>query len=199
VTQDGADLVAVQADDVGLVVDLGAADVHTWGTVDRALLLGVAVEADDRAQPACDRRSGFASILEITGEPLDVDAANLEQVPAAPQPPSGELTQIQRVGVTGVTPVRRQECRLPRAWDHLSPGSCHEDETTSLPVMGPPVMAMATPIERGIPHISLGRAGGAGWLSGRSQCSRSKTMRRAWLCGVTSTVTPAAGGGDGFG
>jgi hypothetical protein len=47
----GADLVAVQSGGVGLVVQPGAADVHGRGVVDKSLLLGVAVEAGDRARP----------------------------------------------------------------------------------------------------------------------------------------------------
>jgi hypothetical protein len=65
--------------DVGLVVDAGSADVDRRGLLDDAFLFGVAVEPDDRAQPASDRRPRHAAVFEFTGEALDVDAANFEQ------------------------------------------------------------------------------------------------------------------------
>jgi hypothetical protein len=95
--QDGAELVAVQVGDMGLVVDAGPTDVHRRGVLDDAFLLGVAVEPDDRAQPAGDRRSGLAVIFEVAGEAFDVDAADVEQAAVVLPAPSGELTQIQRV------------------------------------------------------------------------------------------------------
>jgi len=41
---------------------------------------------------------------------------------------------VPNVGIIGRVWGEMRECRLPRAWDHLSPGgSCHEDGTTFLP------------------------------------------------------------------
>ena len=77
--QDGAELVAVEVGDVGLVVDPRSADVHRRGVLDDAFLFGVAVEPDDRAQPAGDGGAGLAAVFEVAGEALDVDAADVEQ------------------------------------------------------------------------------------------------------------------------
>ena len=73
VTRIGTELVAVQMGDVGLVIDFRSPDVHRRGVLDHAFLFGVAVEADDRAQPARHRRSRLAAVLQVAGEALDVD------------------------------------------------------------------------------------------------------------------------------
>jgi hypothetical protein len=107
--QEGAELVAVEVSDVRLIVDPGAADVDSGGVFDDAFLFGVAVEPDDRAQPSSDRRAGTAGVLEVPGEALDVDAVDVEQATVVLPAPSGELAQIQRVGVTGEPAVAGQE------------------------------------------------------------------------------------------
>jgi len=56
--QHGADLVAVQAGGVGLVVQLGAPHVGRWRDPDQAFLFGVRLEAGHCAQPAGDRGPG---------------------------------------------------------------------------------------------------------------------------------------------
>ena len=84
---------------MGLVVDARSTDVHRRGVLDHAFLFGVAVEPDDRAQPPRYRRPRPAAVLELAGEALDVDAANLEQAMLTVPAPGGELAQIQRVGV----------------------------------------------------------------------------------------------------
>ena len=93
--QDGADLVAVEVGDVGLVVDARPADVHRRRVLDDAFFFGVAVEPDDRAQPAGDRGAGLAAVFEVAGEALDVDAADVEQALVVLPAPGGELAQIQ--------------------------------------------------------------------------------------------------------
>jgi hypothetical protein len=72
--QHGADLVAVQAAGVGLVVQAGAAHMRRRRDRDQALLFGVAVEAGHGAQPAGDGGPGPAQGLEVTGETLDIGA-----------------------------------------------------------------------------------------------------------------------------
>ena len=49
-----AELVAVEADRVGLVVEAGSADMYGGRVFDEAFLFGVAVEAGDGAEPAGD-------------------------------------------------------------------------------------------------------------------------------------------------
>ena len=84
---------------------------------------GVALEPGDRAQAACNRRTGPASGLQVPGEALDVSAAHLERAQVMLTAPAGELAEVQRVGlagqpaVTGQEPGERQtfragECRL---------------------------------------------------------------------------------------
>ena len=109
----------------------------------------------DRSLRAC-RRPAQTLLRPLRGlEPVDV-------APHAPNRGRGRWLGLDAAS------------RLATRMGPLEPGSCHEDGTTSLPVMGPPVMGMAAPIERGNPHISLGRAGGAGWHSGRSRWTRSE-------------------------
>ena len=109
--QDGAELVAVQVGDMGLVVDAGPTDVHRRGVLDHALFLGVTVEPDDRAQPASDRGASLPAVFEIASEALDVDPPDVEQPVVMPPAPRGVLAQIQRVGVAGVAAVTGQEGR----------------------------------------------------------------------------------------
>jgi len=104
-----ADLVAVQADGVGFVVDPRAADMDRRGVRDEAFLLGVAVEAGDRAQPAGDRRRRPNSSFELPAERLDVTAADLEQAQVASVAEHDELAEVQGVGVTGEAPVAAEE------------------------------------------------------------------------------------------
>ena len=107
--QDGAELVAVEVGDVGLVVDARPADVHRRGVLDDTFFFGVAVEPDDRAQPAGDRGAGLAAVFEVAGEALDVDAADVEQAVVVLPAPGGELAQVQGVGVAGEAAVGGQE------------------------------------------------------------------------------------------
>jgi hypothetical protein len=95
--------------DVGLAVDARSADVNRRRVLDDAFFLGVAIEADDRAQPASDRGPGLAAVFEIAGEAFDVDAAHVAQVMEVLPAPGGELTQVQGVGVAGVAAVAGQE------------------------------------------------------------------------------------------
>jgi hypothetical protein len=79
------------------------------GVSDEAFLLGVAVEAGDRAQPAGDRRCRPALRLELTAEGLDVTAADLEQAETAPVAERQELAEVKGVGVAGEAPVAAEE------------------------------------------------------------------------------------------
>jgi len=103
--EEGADLVAVQAGGVGLVVEAGAANVDSWGAVQDAVLFGVAVEPGDRGQPSGDGGPGPAQLLEVAGEALDVGTADIEQAQVAALAPGDELAQVEGVGVTGQSSV----------------------------------------------------------------------------------------------
>ena len=99
--QDRAELVAVEVGDMGLVVDPWPADVHRRRVLDHAFFFGVAVEPDDRAQPAGDGGPSLAAVFEVAGEAFDVDPADVEQLMVVLPAPGSELTQIQGVGVAG--------------------------------------------------------------------------------------------------
>jgi hypothetical protein len=60
--------------------------------LDQAFLLGVAVEARHRAQPAGDRRPRSALGLEVTRERFDVDPLRGEQMQLEAAAPDRELT-----------------------------------------------------------------------------------------------------------
>jgi len=70
---------------------------------------GVALEPGDRAQAACNRRTGPASGLQVPGEALDVSAAHLERAQVMLTAPAGELAEVQRVGLAGQPAVTGQE------------------------------------------------------------------------------------------
>ena len=69
-----ADLVAVQADGVRLVVEAGSTDVDCRGVGEKTLLFGVSVEAADRAEPAGNRRPRPPPDLEFPAVGLDIGA-----------------------------------------------------------------------------------------------------------------------------
>ena len=75
----------------------------------QALLLGVAVEAGDRAQPAHHRGACAAALFEVAGEALDVGTPRLEQAKATLLAPGNELALIQGIGVAGQAAVPGQE------------------------------------------------------------------------------------------
>ncbi|HZA37257.1 MAG TPA: hypothetical protein VE505_20145 [Vicinamibacterales bacterium] len=103
------ELVAVESNSVGLVVQLRAAHVHGRGVFDQSFLFGVPVEAGDRAQPSCDRRSRSTARLEFACERFDVSPARLEQSHPDRGHPPRELAEIERVGVAGETGIAGQE------------------------------------------------------------------------------------------
>src|ERR1017187_1784802 len=76
--QQCADLVAVQAGCMRLVVQARPADMHCRGMIPKFLLDGVPVEPRYRAQPPGDGGPGAAVGLEVTGEALNVGAADAE-------------------------------------------------------------------------------------------------------------------------
>ncbi len=59
----GADLVAVQTDGVGLAVQSGPAHMHGRGHRQESFLFRVPVQPGDRAQPAGDGGPGPASLF----------------------------------------------------------------------------------------------------------------------------------------
>lgn len=95
------ELVAVQTHGVGLHVDAWTAHVGGRGVLDEALLLGIAVEAHDRAQAAGDGGARPALGLEVPTEALDVCSAHSEEGDVVLRAPGGELAQVEPVGVAG--------------------------------------------------------------------------------------------------
>ncbi len=107
--EERADLVAVQADGVGLVVDPWAADIDCGRVGDESFLFGVAVEAGHGAESPGDRGRRPTLGFELTAEGLDVASSDLEQLEAAPPAEGDELAEIQRVRVAGEAPIAAEE------------------------------------------------------------------------------------------
>ena len=103
--QQRAELVAVQAGGVRLVIQPGPADVGGRRVAEEFFLDGVAVETRDGAEPARHRRAGTAAGFQITGEVLDVRAAGGEQAQVMLLAPAGVLAQVQLIGLTGQAAV----------------------------------------------------------------------------------------------
>jgi hypothetical protein len=76
--QQRAELVAVQAGGVRLIIQAGTADMGSRGMLQELLLDGVLIESGDRAQPAGDGRTSPTLRFEVAGEAFDVRAAGLE-------------------------------------------------------------------------------------------------------------------------
>ena len=76
---------------MGLVVDPRTADVRGRGGAEEFFFDSVAVEPGDGAQPPGDGRPGPAPGFQLSGEALDVGAADGEQVQGVGAAPGGEL------------------------------------------------------------------------------------------------------------
>jgi hypothetical protein len=107
--QQRADLIAVPAGGVRLVVQAGPADMHGRGMIWQFLLDGVSVEPRYCAWPPGDGGPGPAAGLEVTGETLDAGAADAEQAQVMLVAPAGELAQVHSVRFTGQAAVTGQE------------------------------------------------------------------------------------------
>ena len=79
------------------------------GPVQELFLDGVPVEPGDGGQPPGDGGAGATHRFELSGEGLDVGAADGEQREVAGAAPAGELAQVQHVGFTGQAAVPGQE------------------------------------------------------------------------------------------
>jgi hypothetical protein len=83
-TQAGLDeqrsqLVAIQAGGMGLEVDTRPPNMHGRRVLNQALLLGVSVEAHDRAETSRHRGARSSESLEVPAEALDVSSTNGEE------------------------------------------------------------------------------------------------------------------------
>ena len=74
-----AELVAVKAGGVRLVVKTRTADMDRRRVVDETFLFGIAIQTGDRAQPPGQRGPGLSFGFEMTGEALDVAPPSREQ------------------------------------------------------------------------------------------------------------------------
>jgi len=106
--EQGAELVAVQRDGVGLVVRPRPPDMSGWGVIQEFLLDRVLLEPGDSGQPAGDRGAGPSPGLQVAGEAFDVGAADGEQGQGAGAAPGSELAQVERVGLAGRAAVSGQ-------------------------------------------------------------------------------------------
>jgi hypothetical protein len=107
--QQGADLVAIQTNRPGLVVQLGTPHMRGWRHVDEAFLFGVPVEGHDRRQATRDGGAGSARLLEPSGVQLDVGSGDAEQFEMLLSTPAAPLTQIQAVRLAGAARIAGQE------------------------------------------------------------------------------------------
>jgi hypothetical protein len=76
---ESADLVAVQARRMGLVVDPFGRRTCIAREIEQVFLDRVPVQVRDGGQPSRDGRAGVAGGFEVAGEQLDVGAADREQ------------------------------------------------------------------------------------------------------------------------
>jgi hypothetical protein len=90
--QGRTELVAVEPERVGFVVDLGAADVGGRVAIDDGFLGAVPVEAADRRQPPTDRGSGGAVFFGPAGVQLDVGALDAQDVDTVSVEPGRPLS-----------------------------------------------------------------------------------------------------------
>ena len=112
--QQGAELVAVQAGGMGLIVRARPPDVGGRRVLEEVFLDGVLVEPGDSAQPPGDGGSGPALGFQVPGKAFDVGAANGEQGQGTGAAPGSELAQVQCVSLAGQAAVPGQS-PLPRA------------------------------------------------------------------------------------
>ena len=114
--EEGADLVAIQAGGMRLVVQSGPADMGRRRPLEQALLFGVAVETRDRAEATSDSCSSAPTRFEVAGEALDVSPPGAEQAQVVLGAPGDELAQVKGIGLTGQSSVagkvRRQRVPL---------------------------------------------------------------------------------------
>jgi hypothetical protein len=89
--QQCAELVAVQGNGMGLVVDSRPPDMRGGRVVQELFLGGVLGEPGDGGQPAGNGGPGPAHHFQLSGEPFDVRAADGEQGHRPGPAPAGEL------------------------------------------------------------------------------------------------------------
>lgn len=107
--QEGAQLVAVEAQGAGLVVDLRAAKVHCRVAGDDLFLLAVPVEAGQGGQPPGHGGGHQPLFLHPPAEQFQVGPADVEQAQVRLPAPSREQAQVGGVAGPGVPPVGGQE------------------------------------------------------------------------------------------
>ena len=77
--------------------------------IEEFFLDGIPVEPRDGAEPPGHSGSSAATGFQISGEALDLSAADLEQPQMVVLAPAGELAQIQLIRLTGQAAVPGQE------------------------------------------------------------------------------------------
>jgi hypothetical protein len=107
--QQGAELVAVQGDGMGLVVHPRPAHVRSRRAPEKFFLDRVFVEPGDGGEPPGDRGTGPAPGFQVPGEALDVRTADGEQGQGPGTAPCVELAQVECIGFPGQATVPGQE------------------------------------------------------------------------------------------
>lgn len=104
-----ADFVAIQPSGVGLVIESRSTNMRGGRLGDEVLLLGVPIEARDRAQATSDRRTSPPERLQTPTESLDVGTPRTEKRNASVCAPLHVLTEVELVGLPRQTAVAGQE------------------------------------------------------------------------------------------
>ncbi len=81
--EEHTELVAIQTDRRGLVVDAGTSHMDRWGHFDQLLLDAIPVEPSNRREPSRYRRFGFAFLLQPAAEPGWAPAVSTVARPAS--------------------------------------------------------------------------------------------------------------------
>jgi hypothetical protein len=145
--QEGAELVAVQTQRPGLIVDLGPANVEGRVPLDELFLFAVAVEAGQGGQTPGDGGAHPAGLFHPAAEQLEMGSTDREQRQAALVAPGGEDPQIGGVAGPGGPAVAGEE---PGNGRQLGPADRIVDDEDDL-------------TSDGLRHDALLRSPGTGW------------------------------------
>jgi hypothetical protein len=176
-----AELVAVQANRVRLVVEPGTAHMDRRRMFDQAFPPGVAVEARDRAQSTGDGRTSPPAGLELAAEALDVHAMHFEEPALMLRAPDNELSQVERVRLAGRTSIARQEPSERQLFTiSEAPIDRNQSSRSTQIHRGPPIRGGGPSRSNGLPADPVGAR----------RCGRPAPRRSAVPCSSDGSVHP---------
>jgi hypothetical protein len=97
--QQGSQFVAIQGGGMRLIIQAGTPYVCGRGMVQELFFNGVLVEPGDGGLPPGDSGAGVSPGFQFPGEPFNICTADGEQGHGTGAAPSGELAQVQCIGV----------------------------------------------------------------------------------------------------